>query len=80
MQYSYIANYFRLGQKRSRLRPEILAAFCVNRSGGIKEKTSHIADIQGFLEFGQFFAHPSLLFLTGERKAGFEPVTLSLGS
>ena len=41
--------YFRSEQKRSRLRPEILAAFCVNRSGRIKEKALHIADIQGFL-------------------------------
>ena len=41
--------YFRSEQKRSRLRREILAAFCVNRSGRIKEKALHIADIQGFL-------------------------------
>ena len=41
--------YFRSEQKRSRLRRELLAAFCVNRSGRIKEKALHIADIQGFL-------------------------------
>ena len=41
--------YFRSGQKRSRLRREILAAFCVNRSREIQEKASYIADIQGFL-------------------------------
>ncbi len=44
--------------KRSRLRREILAAFCFNRSGKIKEKALHIADIQGFLLFGQISAHP----------------------
>ena len=41
--------YFRSEQNRSRLRPEILAAFCFNRSGRIQEKASYIADIQGFL-------------------------------
>ena len=41
--------YFRSEQKRSRLRREILAAFCVNRSREIQEKASYIADIQGFL-------------------------------
>ena len=40
---------FRSGQNRSRLRPEILAAFCFNRSGEIQEKALYIADIQGFL-------------------------------
>ena len=41
--------YFRSEQNRSRLRPEILAAFCFNRSGRIQEKASYIADIQDFL-------------------------------
>ena len=51
---------FRSEQKRSRLRREILAAFCVNRSGRIQEKASYIADIQGFLlSIGVSFWPPS---------------------
>ena len=61
--------YFRSGQNRSRLRREILAAFCFNRSGRIKEKTLHIADIQGFPEFGQISARPH--FLTQRAENGF---------
>ena len=57
--------YFRSEQKRSRLRPEILAAFCFNRSGRIQEKALYIADIQGFLlSFGVSFWPPL------ERKTG----------
>ena len=57
--------YFRSEQKRSRLRREILAAFCVNRSGRIKEKALHIADIQGFLLSIEVSFWPPL-----ERKTG----------
>ena len=52
--------YFWSEQNRSRLRLEILAAFCVNKSGRIKEKALYIADIQGFLlSIGGFFLAPS---------------------
>ena len=65
--------YFESEQKRSRLRPEILAAFCVNRSGGIQEKALYIADIQGFLlSIGVSFWPPL------ERKTGLGPATSTL--
>ena len=54
----------------------MFAAFCFNRSGRIKEKTSHIADIQGFPEFGQISARPH--FLTQRAENGFPTQAYSL--
>uniref|UniRef100_UPI002FDDCE31 hypothetical protein n=1 Tax=Alistipes shahii TaxID=328814 RepID=UPI002FDDCE31 len=66
-------NYLKKKKKRSRLRREILAAFCVNRSREIQEKASYIADIQGFLlSIGVSFCPPL------ERKTGLELATPTL--
>ena len=55
----------------------MFAAFCFNRSGRIKEKTLHIADIQGFPEFGQISARPH--FLTQRAENGTRTRDLNLG-